>query len=115
MNARKHGWISGLITNTFAVVLWESALRLLGLKQMFPPGVAGFVGSVIVFAGSISLANQVGSLWKRDGAGRRDLYTEVQAQIEAEKRIKNDAEPVGCTKPRDNVTAGNATPPARDW
>ena len=74
---------------------------------MFPPGIAGFVGSMNVFAGCFSIARHVASFWKHSDGGKKekDLYAEVQAEIEAEKRIKKVAEPAGSTKPRDDVIA----------
>lgn len=99
------------------VILWQSTFWLLGLKQMFPPGIAGFLGSVIVFTGCFSIARQVASFWRLNDGGKkgRDLYAEVQAEIEAEKRIKKDAEPAGCTKPHENAAVAWVAPQARRW
>ena len=102
MNTREHRWISGILVGILTAMLWQFTLWLLGLKQRFPRGIAGFVGSVIVLVGCFSIARHVASFWKLKDVSKkeRDLYTEVQAEIEAERQIKKDAEPAGCTKPR---------------
>ena len=94
MNTREHRWVSGILVGILTAMLWQFTLWLLGLKQLFPRGIAGFVGSVIVLVGCFSIARHVASFWKLKDVSRkeRDLYTEVQAEIEAERQIKKDAE-----------------------
>lgn len=73
------------------------------------------MGSIVVFAGCISIAARMASFWKRNDTRKIDLYTEVKAEIEAEKRIKNFAGPIGCPNSRDSTTPVNVAPAARGW
>ncbi|MCC6355568.1 MAG: hypothetical protein IT577_16895 [Verrucomicrobiae bacterium] len=90
MSKDKRRLLTTLLETVLGFFLWFWALRLLGVEMLTPPTIGGLAGSLLVLFGFFALANHILRFLRRADAsrGEPDLYTQVQAEIAAERRMQ---------------------------
>lgn len=90
MDIKQRKGLISILETVVGLVLWFTAMRLLGIESLVPGTAGGIAGSLIVVFGCFALANRLLAFFipAQIRGDQPDLYTQAQADIAAERRLR---------------------------